>query len=279
MEYDHCRCGLRNTGSGNNRIFGGVETDPREFGWLVYLLISGIDWHAPGSKCTGSLIGDQWILTAAHCMFYFRTRTPVRPTDIKVHIGRHNVMRRRSEGEIIAGVALYRNHPQYNYRNLDLDFSIIKLERKIDFKAYPHIRPICLPNNPQNFYTGEIATTAGWGDNGNIPNTAKPRKADTKIMDNNKCSSMTPNRTEMTKNKLCTYAEDKDACGGDSGGPTMTTSGGDGVTPGENYELVGVVSYGWNCTLGHPGINARVTSALDWIAATTEGELGTCARQ
>ena len=28
---------------------------------------------------------------------------------------------------------------------------------------------------------GEIATTAGWGDNGNIPNTAKPRKADTKV--------------------------------------------------------------------------------------------------
>ena len=29
---------------------------------------------------------------------------------------------------------------------------------------------------------GEIATTAGWGDNGNIPNTAKPRKADTKVL-------------------------------------------------------------------------------------------------
>ena len=34
----------------------------------------------------------------------------------------------------------------------------------------------------------------------------------------------------------------KDACQGDSGGPLVATSG-DGVTPGQNYELVGNKTY------------------------------------
>ena len=31
----------------------------------------------------------------------------------------------------------------------------------------------------------------------------------------------------------------KDSCQGDSGGPLVTANGGDGVTPGQNYELIG----------------------------------------
>ena len=31
----------------------------------------------------------------------------------------------------------------------------------------------------------------------------------------------------------------KDACQGDSGGPLVTTLGGNGVTPGQNYVLIG----------------------------------------
>ena len=34
----------------------------------------------------------------------------------------------------------------------------------------------------------------------------------------------------------------KDACQGDSGGPLVATTG-DGVTPGQNYELVGNETY------------------------------------
>ena len=37
---------------------------------------------------------------------------------------------------------------------------------------------------------------------------------------------------------LCTEKLDKTACYGDQGGPLMITSG-DGVTPGQNYDLIG----------------------------------------
>lgn len=38
-------------------------------------------------------------------------------------------------------------HPQYNSRGEHNDFALLKLEDKIDFESYAHIRPICMPKD------------------------------------------------------------------------------------------------------------------------------------
>ena len=77
----------------------------------------------------------------------------------------------------------------------------------------------------------------------------------------------------ITREMLCASSLDStDSCQGDSGGPLVVQRENK-----ENYELVGVVSWGLGCGLKEfPDIYSRVTSAMDWIIDTTEEDWTTC---
>ena len=53
-------CGLMNV-SGNQRIIGGQVARPHQFPWLV-AVTTGTGF------CSGSLIGEEWVMTSAHCV-------------------------------------------------------------------------------------------------------------------------------------------------------------------------------------------------------------------
>ena len=60
-------CGVANDVNrmADGKIVGGVETAPNEFPWQAYLQVemeSGKIY-----SCTGSLVSERWILTAAAC--------------------------------------------------------------------------------------------------------------------------------------------------------------------------------------------------------------------
>ena len=83
---------------------------------------------------------------------------------------------------------------------------------------------------------------------------------------------------------LCINYPGGNSCQGDSGGPLVAKPvGGDGVTPGENYEQIGIVSFGPldNCSRSSWTMYTRVTSILDWMKQTMETETGhnTCGRK
>ena len=68
--------------------------------------------------------------------------------------------------------------------------------------------------------------------------------------------------SRITENMLCANATGgqggKGTCQGDSGGPLVSSGTGDGVSPGQNYDLVGVVSWGFGCAdKDYPGVYAR----------------------
>ena len=99
------------------------------------------------------------------------------------------------------------------------------------------------------------------------------------VMANNECNSgkygYKAKGRQITQEMLCASGMDKDSsnfCLGDSGGPLVVQRENK-----ENYELVGVVSWGWGCGQKEfPDVYSRVTSAMDWISNITEEDWATC---
>merc|ERR1711962_1579043 len=132
---------------------GDDETEVSEYPWQVGMVSTGYNrvW------CGGSVISDQWILTAAHCV------TGDSPSDIEVLLGEHDYKDNSETNAIRAKITEIISHPNYNGNTYDMDFALLKLKKKIDFSANSHIRPICLPDNVNELYTNAEAIVTGWG--------------------------------------------------------------------------------------------------------------------
>jgi len=279
-----CYCGLAQR---NLRIVGGRETEVNEYPWQVLFHTNRGEHRrqciSARFTCGGSVIGYQWVLTAAHCL---DLRCGLKPSGVEVHLGEHNINDPWESKVIKPNVERIINHPNYDSISLNNDIALLKLTNKIDFKAHPHIRPICLPapgsNKAYNRYT---ATVTGWGAIRSGGRASEYlREVDLRVISNRECRRR--NRDAgwwwaiITDQMMCTYAKNKDACQGDSGGPVVTKEpGSNGVMPGQNYELIGVVSHGHDgCGKETPGVKTRVTTQMDWIRKTTEGSWMTCPR-
>merc|ERR1712198_111809 len=75
-------CGRRGP---QNRVVGGQEAGPGEWPWQVYL-----QHRTAGSStsfsCGATILNQDWVLTAAHCLFEDRD-----PTSYTLTVGDHNV--------------------------------------------------------------------------------------------------------------------------------------------------------------------------------------------
>ena len=109
------------------------------------------------------------MLTAAHCLDHDQT------TEIEVRLGEHNRKLRYETDAFItkAKISSYRLHPGYkNLLNIEdkgyveNDIASLELETPVDYTAYPHIRPACLPGEEdidQDYPNNQVGTVVGWG--------------------------------------------------------------------------------------------------------------------
>jgi len=297
VNEEDCKCGLAKRRNGNRQI-GGKETEVHEYPWMVLF------WFIPGNHqhCGGSLINKEWILSAAHC--WTVDEDFKYPENFAAYLGEHNfdhsIEFNREENEeekktlVHKPVGYIVNHPKFNHPEWNekgpittYDFALVKLADPVDFSVHPHIRPICLPTNTLNTYEGYTATTTGWGRTNKYGDydilSQKLLENDVKVISNKQCRKMFAPLLarddehgklakiyyKIEESTLCAHTPGHDACQGDSGGPLVTAGpGNNGVVPGQNYELIGVVSASYKCD-EYPGVYARVTDQLEWIKTTT----------
>merc|ERR1719309_1749562 len=264
--HSSCKCGIAHRTA---RVVGGIQTEVNEYPWMVHTLFGPY-------QCGASLISDQWILTARHCT---ETRNAgkhlYKLEDWKVSLGDHDVTRLNETQSLEVRVSEVIRHPY-------LDAALVKLAEKIDFDKHDNIKPICLPNG-NNQYVDAVATVAGWGllDFNIKEYSAVLRETNLMVKE---CSPefhhdglyVEYNEEHYICGFSDQYGQVKNACNGDSGGPFFTSNGGDGVTPGQNFELIGITEGGPElCTTGSRFV--RVTAIMEWINKKT-GPLVTCPR-
>ncbi|XP_063698056.1 venom serine protease-like [Culicoides brevitarsis] len=251
---ERCDCGWGRPV--DRRIVNGSETERNEFPSVVAMI------HVPSNYtfCGGTIIHPRYILSAAHC---FVSHTYRNRYEVKILLGAHNYHDKSTSSYHTAyQFEKIITHPNYETTEQDNDILLLKLTREIIFSR--GVGPACLPWKfvNYNFYDDDVQMV-GWGTttwHGQLSQV--PRKVTLKVMDTDICDKKI---VWVNEKKLCTYAEQRDGCQSDSGGPVYYTS------PADNRQyVVGIISFGIRCATKSPGVNTRVTNYLAWIAMTVE---------
>ena len=228
-------------------IVGGTQVNPAcpdcKYEFMVSLQSGG--WWG-GHFCGGSLVREDWVVTAAHCV------QGESASSIDVVIGLHNV--NGTTGNRTVGVEQIIIHPQYSGNSLNNDYALLLLDEPItDFE------PIKLCTDTNHDEEPVMSTTMGWGATSSGGSSSNfLLEVDVPIDDS--CGNYS--NSEITNNMVCAGDSNggEDSCQGDSGGPLiMTNSDGD-------YELIGIVSWGYGCAEpNYPGVYSKIHSRLNWF--------------
>ncbi|XP_063079933.1 IgGFc-binding protein-like [Engraulis encrasicolus] len=237
----------------NERIVGGEDSAAGSWPWQVSLQ-RDLEHY-----CGGSLINNQWILTAAHCtdgissadMARWTVRLGVKDLDIS------------SANELTNTLTEVIVHPEYDDWTLDNDIALLQMSTPVTFNDY--ISPVCLADSNSVFHNGTASWATGWGDineGESLPHPGTLQEVEVPVIGNRQCDCFyQPIDWPITQNMICSGLLDggKDACQGDSGGPMVNQQN-------SVWIQSGLVSFGYGCAReGFPGVYTRVSSYQSWI--------------
>jgi PKD repeat protein len=228
-------------------IVGGNQTTPYSRPYQVALLMNG------RQGCGGTLIGAQWVLTAAHCLDNAST------SSLTVRVGAHSI--RANDGETIrvSQIITHQNWRGASGIQSGYDIGVLRLATP----ASSSITPAALPTQAigdQIAAVGQYVTVSGWGltyNQGSPSDTL--REVALPVISNSSCSSELG--ANVGNGVICGGGPNgTSACNGDSGGPFAVQSNG-------KFYSIGTVSWGRACS----GATAftRTTAYLAWIEQQT----------
>ncbi|MBL4909712.1 MAG: serine protease [Alteromonadaceae bacterium] len=236
------------------RIVGGTEVTPHSLPYQV-----SIQSTSGSHFCGGSIIADNLILTAAHCMDGVDGNKP----NMQVRVGAHSLT--DGSGQVIQVVTTYTNQ---EYPKLSKDLAILKLAKKITDK---NAKAITLADDAffnKNIKVGTALKVSGWGtltSGGNMPE--KLMAVNVPYVSNEVCNSATAYNGKIQATEICAGEKTggKDSCQGDSGGPLV-------ISDGKKFVQVGVVSWGEGCAMANKyGVYANIASLRTWIDSAVAG--------
>uniref|UniRef100_A0A803JKY6 Serine protease 27-like n=1 Tax=Xenopus tropicalis TaxID=8364 RepID=A0A803JKY6_XENTR len=234
-----------------SRIVGGQDSKKGQHPWQA------IVWHPSKVRCGGTLISSRYVLTAAQCL------ESENDTSVIVILGAYNITGNHKE-EVSVKVNRIILHHRYNDSDFPYDIALLELSNSVPFTDF--ILPACLPPFPTEFLPGHSCLVTGWGDTDYDSTKPKPvilQEAGVRLIDLQHCRDLyklVTNDSIITENMTCAMDihGKRSFCRGDGGGPLVCHAG-------EQWFLVGVVSFGYGCGHGIPGVYTSVPAYVDWI--------------
>lgn len=212
------------------KIINGKDSVANSWPWMVSLRIRSSSNILSRHFCGGTILDQNTVLTAAHCI-------TVSPSRIVVIVGLHDLSELSSEN--IYSIQVIYVHPSFNSILLENDVAVIKLARPITFTDT--VSPVCLPetNDISVVYNKDVVVT-GWGSTtgsqGSPPLVLQ--QANLRVVTNNQKCFASGNFNSFQQ--YCVIESglfpDSNACYGDSGGPMVYFDG-------TKWTIFGITSY------------------------------------
>ncbi|XP_017040273.1 serine protease 1-like [Drosophila ficusphila] len=222
------------------RIVNGYPAPEGKAPYIVGLFLR-TDGSNSGAVGAGTIISNEWILTAAHCL-----TTDYVEINYGSNWGWNGAYRQTVRRDNFI------SHPDWPSQG-GHDIGLIRTPY-VEFTGL--INKVALPSmNEQNErYQDTWCVACGWGgmDNGNLADWLQC--VDVQVISNSECNQVYGG---VTSTDMCTSnADGKSGCGGDSGGPLVTH---------DNPRLIGVIAFASaGCHNGPTGYT-RVSDHLGWI--------------
>lgn len=231
-------CGCPTTAATvSSRMFSGSTSTVNSWPWMAVVNV--------GSRvCSGFLVSDQDIVTAANCVYGKDFTT------ISVYLG----VTKRSDttNSVTRGVANITIPSGYSTSSSDMDIAVIKLDQNVNLTS--NIGICCYFSNTTTPAAGENGIIAGWGEVSLISSPSDSlQQAVVQVKDPSTCG-LSANST-----RFCAGYAAVETCPADNGGPLMTSSG--------DYWTCSGIIIGGSSACYQTGIYTRVGSYNDFISS------------
>ncbi|XP_050093252.1 uncharacterized protein LOC126576148 [Anopheles aquasalis] len=229
--------------------------------------MAAVGWTGSDGKirwdCGGSLIWENYVLTAAHCVEDDANIPPdvVRLGDINLYDDTDD-----QYAQQLKIVEIVR-HPEHRFGSRYHDLALLRLEKNVTL--HDTVAPGCLWNDEKEIPFPTMEAT-GWGATGfgekSTPILLKVSLGVVKPEECNKHYKVGDRKLKqgLMNYHLCAGDVKMDTCPGDSGGPLQMKLLHNGkMTP----FVVAVTSFGGVCGQSIPGVYMKVAPYIPWISA------------
>ncbi|XP_063907349.1 brachyurin-like [Zophobas morio] len=238
------------------RIIGGNPAAVGEYPWQAAIYTTKPDGRY---FCGGTLLNDQWILTAAQCAY--------EATSFTIQLG-SNQLSGTDPNRLTVTASKYFINDRFDPTvSLAHDMAVIKLNEPINFTDY--IKPVDYYGRMGMLYPGAVLTVTGWGQasdaDTNLINDLQT--VDVSIIQSKECSIYYGD--QIVDGMLCTVGltNNEGICFGDIGGPLLSRA-----TSGNGTSVMAISS--WvsqnGCESAYPKGYTRVDWYNNWLTQTLE---------